>query len=126
MTQQNELPTPSESKGNSDWQIPSTHVRWTRGEYLQAKRIQIETGKSLPWLLKTALLNAGIAPPVLDHESRATVRKVIAYAGNNLNQIAKRVNSGIYEGFQSSFEDVAQSLRTLRSFLNLNHGDPRT
>lgn len=100
-------------------------VRFTEKEFLKIKRASIESGRSVPWLLKTAFFEHGITPPTLDEETRKVVRREIAYMGNNLNQLAKNVNSGLISGVHAEVQEMLQHFRVLRSYLNLNYGDPR-
>jgi hypothetical protein len=101
----------------------SSFVRFTREEYLRLKRDSLETGKSIPWLLKTAYFQGSIATPTLDVESRKSVLRTLAYMGNNLNQLVKNVNSGLISNVKGEVSEILGTCRMLRSFLGLNYGD---
>ena len=113
-----EVPT-SDHKGD----VRRTNVRLTEGEYVRLKRAEIESGKSMPWLLKTAYFHHGISGPTLDIESRKAVRRELAYIGNNLNQLMKQVHSGLISNVKSEVEEMLQAFRSLKSFLGLDYGD---
>lgn len=98
-------------------------VRFTESEYRQLQKAQLISGKSIPWLLKTAYFNDGISAPTLDNETRKTVRTELSRISNNLNQIAKHVHSGLISEIKSEFEEVLQAVRCLKSFLKLGFGE---
>ena len=100
-----------------------TNVRLSRGEYLRLKRDELESGRSVPWLLKTAYFEHGISAPTLDVESRKVVRRELAYIGNNLNQLTKNVNSGLISNVKEEVQEMIQAFRVLKSFLCLDYGD---
>jgi len=103
----------------------STCVRFTEAEYLAVKRLQIESGRSIPWLLKTALLSGGISPPTLDAETRQAVRREIGYMGNNLNQLTKAVNTGLIGDFAERICAIYDHVMMFKSYLGLNYGDSK-
>ncbi len=99
----------------------STCVRFSAEEYLILKKDELLIGKSIPWLLKTAYFKNGIAPPLLDAETRRAVRRELAYIGNNINQLAKNVNSGLISQVKDEVQEMLQAIRTLKSFLGLDY-----
>ena len=70
-------------------QSSRTTVRFTESEYRQIVSAVIESGKSVPWLLKTVYFKKGISAPTLDVERRKTVLRELSHIGNNINQLAK-------------------------------------
>ena len=100
-----------------------TTVRFTKSEYLKVKKMQLESGHSIPWLLKIALFERGISPPTLDNESRDKIQRELSHIGTNLNQIAKHLNSGIFNGMAERFVEHINEFRMVRSFLGLGYGD---
>jgi hypothetical protein len=101
----------------------STCVRFTPSEYRELQKQSLISGKSIPWLLKTAFFNHGISPPTLDLETRNMVRREIAYIGKNLNQAVRYLHSGLIAEFKSRFEEVEEGVRVLRSYLGLGYGN---
>ncbi|MEK7692456.1 MAG: MobC family plasmid mobilization relaxosome protein [Bdellovibrionota bacterium] len=101
-----------------------TNVRFTEHEYRRLIRDQAASGHSIPWLLKTAYFARGIAPPTLDPETRKAALRELRYIGNNLNQIAKKVNAGIVGSIRIEIAELLTLFRTLRSFLSRDFGDP--
>lgn len=102
---------------------PSSCVRFAAWEYARLVSDCASTGKSIPWLLKTAYFNRGIAPPTLDVETRKTVLREICYMGNNINQIARQVNMGLISNIKSEIIEILDHFRNLRSFLGRGYGD---
>ncbi len=100
-----------------------TTVRFTKNEYLKAKKMQLESGHSIPWLLKIALFERGISPPTLDNETRDKIQLELSRIGTNVNQIAKSLNSGIFDGMAERFLEHINDFRMVRSFLGLGYGD---
>jgi hypothetical protein len=102
---------------------PTSHVRFSYEEYLRIKRDELEAGKSIPWLLKTAYFQRGISAPTLDVETRNAVKRELAYIGNNLNQLTKNVNSGLISNAKEEAQQLLNGVNTLKSFLGLDYGD---
>ena len=104
-------------------QSSRTTVRFTESEYRQIVNAVIESGKSVPWLLKTAFFKKGISAPTLDVERRKTVLRELSHIGNNINQIAKTAHIRGFECIKSELLDGLRDIRLLKSFLGLAYGD---
>jgi hypothetical protein len=59
---------------------------------------------------------------LLDATDRRVVFSELRRIGNNVNQIAKRMNSGFFEGWHPEFQTVANHLATLERYLVGRHG----
>lgn len=93
------------------------NVRFTQVEYQRLKREQLLTGRSIPWLLKTRFFgSAELQPPAFDYETSREIIRQLAGIGNNLNQIARRHNSGIRDQVH---ENIAEILRLMKDVHNL-------
>ena len=112
-----------ESAGEANPQRRSAHVRFTPEQFRRVMRDKLETGKSIPWLLKAAYFSRGISPPVLDAETRKTVRRELGYIGNNLNQLARAMNMGRRTEVEAEVRDAINALSLLKHFLLTNYGD---
>ena len=99
------------------------NVRLTKEEYVQLTQDHMMSGKSIPWLLKTAYFKNRISAPNLDVETRKAVRRELSYIGNNLNQLAHNVNSGLIAHVRSEVQELLQAVKTLKSFLGRDYGD---
>jgi hypothetical protein len=100
-----------------------SQVRFTESEYRRIVRDQLETGKSVPWLLKTAYFKKGISAPTLDAETRKSALRELAYIGNNLNQLARMAHVRGFDTVKGEVLDLLQAIRMLKAFLGCNYGD---
>lgn len=100
-----------------------TNVRFTREEYLRLKKDQLLTGQSIPWLLKETYFGRADLKPQLDLTTRDAVRRELGYIGNNLNQVARHLHSGLIDDFKGKFDEVYQGVKCLRSFLGIANGN---
>ena len=98
-------------------------VRFTTDEYLRMIRDRIQTGKSIPWLLKTAYFKNGISAPTLDADSRRSIRKELGYIGNNLNQIARALHMQGKADVEKDVRDAIDYLRLMKSFFLRDYGN---
>ena len=112
-----------ESMASSTARVPSCHVRFTREEYLQLAKDQLLTGRSIPWLLKTSYFGRANYQLMLSREQRDFVCRQIAYAGNNINQLAKHVNSGLIAEVKDGVQEILTRLRGLDGILGRTHGN---
>lgn len=103
--------------------VPSSHIRFSAEEYLRLEKDKLLTGKSIPWLLKTAYFKREISTPLLDAETRRTVRRELSGIGNNLNQLTRYVHSGTYADLKNEIRECLQAVKTLKSFLGQDYGD---
>lgn len=100
------------------------NVRFTPAEYRKLLRDQLLTGRSIPWLLKTRYFSsAELRPPAFDYETSREVLRQLAAIGNNLNQIAKRVNSGISDAIDEHVTAMAKRLADLHALAMRDYGD---
>ena len=103
--------------------IPTSHIRFSKFEYQRLQKDKTTTGKSIPWLLKTAYFKKDISAPALDIETRKSVRRELSAIGNNLNQLAKKSNSNIFGDLTAEIQEALQAIKTLKSFLGQDYGD---
>lgn len=93
-------------------------VRFTGDEYQKIEEDSINTGKSIPTLLKEKYFSGPRPLPLLAKTDLAKVLGDLGRIGNNLNQIARRLNSGIRQGFMEEIEDLQRSFDQLLAFLS--------
>ena len=98
-------------------------VRFTENEYRKIVGAVIESGKSVPWLLKTAYFKKGISAPTLDVERRKTVLRELSHIGNNVNQLTKMAHIRGFESIKDALFDSLRDIRLLKSFLGLDYGN---
>jgi hypothetical protein len=97
-------------------------VRFTESEYRRIVRDQLETGKSIPWLLRTAYFKNGISAPTLDADTRKTCLRELAYIGNNLNQLTKMAHVRGFETIKGEVLEMVQTVKMLKGFLGRDYG----
>jgi hypothetical protein len=100
-----------------------SQVRFTESEYRRIVRDQLETGKSVPWLLKTAYFKKGISAPTLNAETRKAALRELAYIGNNLNQLTRMAHVRGFETIKGELLDLLQAIRVLKGFLGCDYGN---
>ncbi len=102
----------------------SSCVKFSENEFIEIKKAQVTTGESIPTLLKNAFFQNSLklrTPMFSDVEARKITNQ-IARLGNNINQIARKVNSGLAKGWSQEIREVIQELKIIRQFLLGQYG----
>ena len=99
------------------------NVRFTPAEYRRLQRDQLLTGQSIPWLLKTRYFSGELKPPAFDYETSREILRQLSGIGTNLNQIARRVNSGISDGVHEQISAMLKLLEHLNKLAMRDYGD---
>ena len=92
------------------------YVRFTPEEHSKIRKLAQMYGKTLPELLKECFFKNPPQQPSLSAEDARAMFISLNRIGNNVNQLARRVNSGFREGFIAAFDDVRDDLRALKNF----------
>ena len=87
-----------------------TTVRFTDVEYGRIVNEAKLSGESIPTLLRKSHFSKKKLKLLFTEFERHTVCTELRRIGNNVNQIAKKVNSGVLEGWHSELEEVKQML----------------
>lgn len=95
-----------------------TCVRFTDEEMHQIEEDAANIGKSIPALLKERYFKGPRPLPLVSKVDLDNLFGELGRIGNNLNQIARRINSGIRAGFVGEFEEVQKSFDRLLTFLS--------
>jgi len=95
----------------------STHVRLSEEQYLFLQKEQRITGKSIPTVLKERCFSKPLTKVLLSPEEQRVLLVELRRIGTNVNQIARRVNSGLREGWYEAMEKVAQDLSNVRQWI---------
>jgi len=100
-------------------QLPqvAAFVRFTPEQGRRLRRDQLETGKSIPDLLRTVYFQRGHSRPNFDVAGTKLIRRELAHMGNNLNQLTKRVNSGLVEGARDDMAAMTRAFLAMRAVL---------
>jgi len=101
---------------------PNTFVRFKTPEYQLITEDSQKTNLSIPTLLKKSyfskrhqfkLINTEEIKPIIFHLSKI---------GNNMNQIAKQLNAGIRNGFNTEYDNMADEFRKVQQILVTVYG----
>lgn len=103
--------------------LASTHVRFSEQELSRIEKAARSTGRSIPWLLKTAFFNSGELCPTFDKDSARSIQVELNRIGNNINQIAREINSGLKRGWNIEFERLNQQLSQIVQFMAVRVGN---
>jgi len=116
--------------------VPTTHekqtttrqaryVRFTTEEYEQISEDERRSGKGVQDLLKKAYFGNGRIVVLMTDEDKDKLMSQIMRIGNNVNQIAKRVNSGFAEGFSHDVANVRSQLTAIMAWLTAKYNAHR-
>lgn len=97
---------------------PASCVRFSAGEYTKIKEDAISTGKSIPTLLKEKYFKGRRPQPLMSHADVGRHFGELGRIGNNLNQLTRRLNSGIREGFVEELQEIQVLFDRLWRFLS--------
>lgn len=90
-----------------------TTVRFTDDEFSRITADAKLSGLTLPQLLKRSHFLRKELRLLFGKTERHSVCKELRAIGNNLNQLARRVNSGIFEGWHKDFEEMFKKISEL-------------
>jgi len=100
---------------------PSICVRVPPEKMEELKKESKLTGRTIPEIIRQRTFNKPFSNPNMPHEEAKILNKGVLKAGNNLNQIARRVNSGIFEGWHEKLDQCYDLLLYLQGFAS-NYG----
>lgn len=98
-------------------------VRLKEGEWRQLLEHQSLTGQSIPKILKSAFFKNQKLKVLLPESERRELLLELKRIGNNVNQLARRVNTGLFSGWTAQFATVAFLLASLERQLGGAHGN---
>lgn len=111
-----------EEKTKPDHTERHTHVRFSEEEFLRIHEDSETLGETIPGLLKRVYFERAIVRPLLSHDAAQRVLVALARIGNNVNQIARRLNSGFREGWRDEIVQAIDELRMLRTYVGGSSG----
>ena len=101
------------------------YVRCTQEEYDQITADEKTTGLSAPALLKRRYFQGKSASVLLPPEERKEWFTELKRWGNNLNQVARKVNSGIMGGWQAEILEIYRMLASIENKVVSVYGSSR-
>lgn len=114
---------PEQSNSNGSTSSKGVCVKLSLKDYLSIKTLSQRLGKSVPSLLRECFFNGTDRRPLMDNESAKKFLVEINRIGNNINQIAKKVNSGIQYGWSMHLEQCVYELTKMREILGGQYGN---
>lgn len=96
----------------------AVYVRCSKAEYERLLHDTKMTGESAAVLLKKSYFSAAPLKPVLSKEDQKVLLTELMRQGNNINQIARKVNSGFREGLNEDLKEIRLSLTRIMMFLS--------
>ena len=93
------------------------YVRFTPDEYDQILEDERIADKSAQELLKRAYFGKGPLVILMTDDDKDRMCSQIHRIGNNVNQIARKINSGFSYGFNKEIEDVRAQLTALLAWM---------
>jgi hypothetical protein len=102
------------------------NVRFNIKEHAQLLKDERTRGMSIPALLKEAYFRGRPTAIIMSQEDQKTVMTELLRQGNNLNQIARKLNAGIANGLQQEIEAIRRSLNALAALITGKVLKPRT
>ena len=97
-------------------------VRMSPSEYEQIKRDSEASGKSIPKLLRESYFSRPPMKVLVSQRDLAFLRKDLNRIGNNLNQVAKRLNANLMHGWSDTLELVLEQFKTLTNQIYYGYG----
>ena len=99
---------------------PKRHAIYVRISPEEHQRLMADAdtfGKSAPDLLRDGYFHGPPVTPLLAKGDTHTVVVALSRIGNNLNQIARQVNSGARQGFAAEFTTLSEQVMVLNAVL---------
>ena len=115
----NENNTTELSKGSA------TCVRFSPREYKRITKDSKVSGKSIPQLLRNSYFGNLPVKVLVNKNDLGILRKDLNRIGNNLNQVARRLNSGLMHGWSNTLDLVLEQFRTLTDQIYYGYGVPK-
>ena len=100
-----------------------THIHFTDDEYATLKDDAMLYRKSIPDVIKAVYFRQALARPLLASDDARKILAELNRIGNNVNQIARQMNSGIRDGFNPAVDELRQEVAALRHMVMGAHGN---
>jgi hypothetical protein len=97
-------------------------VRFSAEQFERIKGDARTFGQSIPELLRSAYFGRKLVTPRFSVSDAERIVTAINRVGNNVNQIAKHLNSGFREGFQPLLEEAVLYLVGIKTEVTVGHG----
>lgn len=103
---------------------PRVTVRFSGNEWDHLQKKSAQTGRSIAHLCRRAIIDGvHLLTPKFSADDTQRVIATLNRIGNNVNQIARELNSGIRKGWNLEFSRFANELTELRASLTPKYGN---
>ncbi len=103
--------------------LPASCVRFNEREYNRILKMKSALGLSIPDILKQNTFNRfDLESPLYTREDADRIIAELKRIGNNLNQIAHKINTGLMNGWNQSFNAMYVEIINLRKQMGINRG----
>ena len=104
------LPIESETRKRDRKKVHASCVYFTEDQYTEIHSDSVASGLSVPHLLKNAYFPNRRVRILMPKEEQERWIKELRHWGNNLNQLAKRVNAGFLKDWYPEFSLIKSSI----------------
>ncbi len=111
-----------ENKLSKSYSGGKCNVRMSPLQYRRIKKESKESGKSIPALLRNSYFGKPPVKVLVKENDLDVLRKDLNRIGNNLNQIARRLNSGLLHGWSNTLDLVLEQFRILTRQIHYGYG----
>ena len=99
-----------------------THIRYTADEYQRITEDALLYNESIPNLMKAVYFKRPLPRPFALPDDAQRIATALDRIGNNVNQIARQLNTGFRQGFSSALEEALNNLSAMRNFIRGKYG----
>lgn len=101
------------------------NVRMSPFEYRRIKKDSEASRKSIAELLRESYFSQPPRKVLMDRKDVDLLRKDLSRIGNNLNQVARRLNTGLFHGWNNTLNLIWEELRALKKQIHYGYGVPK-
>ena len=103
----------NETENASPSKPPATCVKFTPDEYERIQKEHTKRNVSIPSLLKDAYFGRAPTAILMTQDEQKNWIRELNQIGNNVNQIARKVNAGFRSGFEVDLASISSHLSRL-------------
>ncbi len=108
---------------NKNKRPPASCVRFTETERRRILKMKSALGLSIPDILKrNTFSRSDLESPLFTREDADRIIVELKRIGNNLNQIAAKINSGLMTGWSQALSGILAEILSLRHQMGVNRG----
>lgn len=116
----------NEPKPKSQISRLASYVRFNPDEFERIEKDHLKRNQSIPELLKEAYFGKPPVAILMTQEEQKSWIRELNQMGNNLNQIARKVNAGFRSELDTDLGLIRQKLTSLCSLITARIGQSKT